>query len=380
MRVLHLIPSLRKGGAERLALDIVRALNRMPATEARLAVMSPVNEYASEYPDVEPAVLNSKVVPSVSGRWQVDTADWDNLIREFKPQVIHSHLFEAEMLSRYRTLPGVAYVTHCHDNMHQFRRLRFAELRNKKRLTEAYERRFMISRYRSCGNRFLAISQDTHDYFSAQLPTDLAGQVYLFPNAVDVSRFSGYRASFPLRDNKIKLINVGSFIPIKNQIFLLHVLKVLNRSGNNFELHFVGEGPEKLKVKNASRNLGLSTEVVFHGKRDDVPRLLGESHLYVHSGISEAFGLVLVEAMAAGIPVVCLNGRGNRELIQNGVNGFMVDSPDAAVFADRIMECVSSPETWNRLSTGALAIARGYDMEAYAQRLMGFYTHPSPGA
>jgi glycosyltransferase involved in cell wall biosynthesis len=379
MRILHIIPSLHKGGAERLALDIVRALNRLPGHEARLAVMSPVNEYASEYPDVEPVVLNSKVVPSVSGRWQVDTADWDKLIREFKPQVIHSHLFEAEMLSRYRTLPGVAYATHCHDNMHQFRRLRFAELRNKKRLTEAYERRFMIGRYRSCGNRFLTISQDTHDYFSAQLPPDLAGQVYLFPNAVDVSRFSGCKASFPGR-GKIRLINVGSFVEKKNQAFLVEVMRELKTRGLSAELVLAGEGLLREAVSRKAGEFGLADEIRLPGKVSGIERLMGESHVYVHSATYEPFGLVLVEAMAAGLPVVCLNGRGNRELIENGVNGFMVDPPDAAVFADRIIECVSSPETWNRLSTGALAISRRYDMEAYAQRLTGFYTHPSPGA
>ncbi len=375
MRILHLIPTLQKGGAERLALDIVRALNRIPGTEARLAVMSAVNDYAAEYPDIKPTILKSKVVPSVSGKWLADTVDWDTLIREFKPQVTHSHLFEAEMLSRYRPVPGVKYVTHCHDNMHQLKKLGLSELFNKKRLTEAYERRFMIGRYRACANHFLAISPDTRDYFSAQLPPDLAARVHLFPNAVDVSRFSAHRASFP-SGGTIRLINVGSFVTKKNQTFLLDVMQELYRRGLPVRMTLAGEGPLREEVQRKTQELGLSDYITFPGKVSGIERLMGESHMYVHSAVYEPFGLVLIEAMAAGLPVVCLDGRGNRELIKNGENGFMVDPADAAVFAERILECVSSPETWNLLSAGAQAFAQSYDITSYTQRLLALYTHP----
>lgn len=123
-------------------LDTVRALNQVPGTEARLAVMHTVNEYAAEFPDIQPIRVSSKVIPSVSGKWQADTADWDTLIREFKPLVIHSHLFEAEMLRRYQIRPGITYIAHCHDNKHQLKTLSVSEWTSKKNLRKPIKGRF----------------------------------------------------------------------------------------------------------------------------------------------------------------------------------------------------------------------------------------------
>jgi glycosyltransferase involved in cell wall biosynthesis len=98
----------------------------------------------------------------------------------------------------------------------------------------------------------------------------------------------------------------------------------------------------------------------------------------VHSATYEPFGLVLLEAMSAGLPVVCLDGHGNRELIREGENGFMVNPPDAKVFARRILDCVSSVETWNHFSTAAKDFVKPYDIEIYAQRLVRLYEEAQP--
>jgi glycosyltransferase involved in cell wall biosynthesis len=377
MRILHVIPSLQKGGAERLALDIVRALKRIPGTDVRLAVMSEVNEYAEEYSDIKPEYIRSKVVPSLSGKWNADTTEWERILDTFKPDVVHSHLFEAEMLSRYRIRPRITYVTHCHDNMHQLKRLRFGEWFTKKRITEAYERLWMMKQYREAENRFLAISPDTLQYFKRELPSDITKDLYLFPNAVDISRFSRHVAAYSA-DAKIQLINVGSFVAKKNQAFLLGVVQELNRLGKEVECVLAGNGPLREMVMQAAEKLGLSGQVKFPGNVSAIEHLLAKSHVYVHSATYEPFGLVLLEAMSAGLPVVCLDGHGNRELIREGENGFMVNPPDAKVFARRILDCVSSVETWNHFSTAAKDFVKPYDIEIYAQRLVRLYEEAQP--
>ncbi len=372
MKILHLIPSLRKGGAERLVLDIVRALNRIPGTDAQLAVMCAENEYEDEYPEIKPVVLNSKVVPSITGKWLVDTADWDKLIREYKPKVIHSHLFEAEMLSRYRPVPGIKYVTHCHDNMHQLKKLGLSELFNKKRLTEAYERHFMISRYRACANRFLAISADTYTYFTSQLPPDLAARVHLFPNAVDLSRFSAQKASYPSGET-IRLINVGSFVANKNHTFLVDVMQEICLRGLSFRMILAGDGPLKEEVQRKTKQLGLADFINFPGNVSGIERLYAESHVYVHSAVYESFGLVLIEAMAAGLPVVCLDGKGNRDIIQQGKNGFIIYEQNVEKFAKTIINLINDKDTYQRMSEYAKEFVKQFDLSLYIDKLLGIY-------
>lgn len=372
MKILHIIPSLRKGGAERLCLDIVRAQNAVPGMESIVATLHPANEYHTEYPDISPRVLNSQVVPSISGKWKIDTREWDLLLHDYKPDIIHSHLFEAELLSRYIIRPGIKYVSHCHDNMHQMKKLSLGDLMNKKRITEAYERHFILKRYKACNNTFVAISADVLQYFKEQLPPKLAARVFLLHNAIDVSRFSRKTALFPETES-IQLINIGSFVPKKNQALLVDVVEEMNRLDISCTLVLVGDGPLLPTVQLLAQKKGLDEQIQFLGKISHVEKHLWDSQIYVHTATYEPFGLVLVEAMAAGLPVVALNGKGNQGLIKEGNEGFMVDRPNPRLMAEKIAYCIQSKTHWQSMSKCARNTAMQYDIVQYVSRLLSVY-------
>lgn len=371
MRILHLIPSLRKGGAERLVLDIVRQLGKLPETEVALAVMHQVHEYADEYPEIAPRFISSSVIPSLRGKWKVNTSEWEKLIADFKPDVIHTHLFEAEILCHYNPHPGIRYVTHLHDNMRQFRNLKISEIFNKQRITEAYEKRFIVKQYQQSRPYFLAISPDTRTFFQLALPQELHDHILDFPNAIDTQRFSKNSAKAP--EDIIQLINVGTFVPKKNQQFLVDVAAVLRNKNVKFEMLLAGEGPLLPAVRQKIHELRLEAFVKTPGRVQNIEKQLGAHQVYVHSAYYEPFGLVLIEGMAAGLPVVCIDGKGNRELIIQGENGYMVDPPNAEIFAEKILACTENTETWNRMSRSASAFASGYDIKNYVDKLMTVY-------
>ncbi len=373
LRIVQVIPSLQKGGAERLCLDIVRWLRKLPGAEVRLVTLSAVNSYHEEYPEVEPEVIDAFVVPSILGRWKVDIASWERILDGFRPDVVHSHLFQAEILSRYRLREDVRYFTHCHDNMPQLKRLEWNELTSKHRLTEAYERSYMLGRYAQCNNRFIAISPDTEAYFQKNLPEPLGRNITLLPNAIDCSRFSARTASPPTTDGAVRLINIGSFVAKKNQAFLLGVMQQLRSGGIDAHLTLVGDGPLRQEVMDKAKGLGLDSFVHFPGNVSRVEELLWESHVYVHSATYEPFGLVLLEAMAAGLPVVALDGRGNRELIVDGENGYLIESDNTEKFSSVVVSIVCSVLKWNALSNSGRTMVNEHDMCSYSRSLVGLY-------
>ncbi|MCF8257312.1 MAG: glycosyltransferase [Flavobacteriales bacterium] len=373
LRVVHVIPSLSKGGAERLCLDMVRSLDRLPEVEVALVTMRNIHDYAEEYPDIRPVTVNSKVVPSILGKWQVDLEEWNAFLHDFRPDVIHSHLFEAEMMTRFNIQYGVRYFTHCHDNMPQFKKLQWNETASRKRITESYERAFMIRQYARCGNNFIAISADTEQFFKNNLPENLAKKIQLLPNAIDFLRFSADAACQPQAGTKIKLINIGSFVQKKNQGFLLDVLDILRRDGLDATLTLAGDGPLRAALIQRSLEMGLAEHVHFPGNVNHIEQLLWTSHIYVHSATYEPFGLVLLEAMAAGLPVVALDGKGNRGLIENGANGFLISEADAPIFAEHVAQVASVP-TWKQMSSCAKALASKYDIQNYVNRLFHLYS------
>ena len=192
MRVIHLIPNLRRGGAERLVLDVVSELGRRSGIEVIAAVLHPANEYAEDYADIAPVRLSSTVTLKPTARDRLDLREWDELLRRFRPDVIHSHLFAAEVLSHASPKGGTTYVTHFHDPMRQLRPLGLVDLRSRTRLTEWYERRFVLRGYRRCERKlFVAISDAIAGYARRVLPIRLRDHVELLPNAIDPRRFPG---------------------------------------------------------------------------------------------------------------------------------------------------------------------------------------------
>jgi len=378
MNILHLIPSLRKGGAERLVLDICRELAGRPGIRCKLVVMRGENDYPQLCEGLDIERCSSRVVPSITGKWQIDLKHWQQIVQEFQPDIIHSHLFEAEMMSRAWLYPKAAYFSHCHDNMPQLNRLSTAGFFSKQKLTNFYERSFLLPRYRQVHNQFVAISEHTAANFGKHLPRSLAANVHLLHNAIHYHTFFRSLNGSKTTGQPLKLVSVGSLVPKKNQAFLPQVVQHLQQNGFPAELHLLGDGPNRQQIENQIVQTGLEQSVMLHGNVDDVPAHLHRADIYVHAATYEPFGLVLLEAMAAGLPVVCLDGGGNRDLIVQGENGFMVGQPSPEQFAERIKQLATQPELYRQMAANAQQFAAGYDIAPYCDKLLQLYEKAVP--
>ena len=370
MKVLHIINELKKGGAGRLCLDIVRYSNALEGVEAKLITFNKTNDFSVEYPDINPVVIDAFVKLSVTKLNKTYIQELQGFLEEFSPDIIHSHLFEAEIVSRSIYYPNAKWFSHCHDNMVQFSNLGVKTLLSKQALTNFYEKRFLFQRYKTNGgNHFIAISRDAQAYFSK---TAKPYSVKLLHNAIDNKKFSNPDLK-QLPGNVLRLINIGSFVEKKNQIFLLDVGVALKKLSIPFELHLVGDGDKRTVLESRAKTLRIEKQVVFHGSVDHVEKLLWQSDIYVHSATYEPLGLVLLEAMAAGLPVITLDGKGNRDLIVQGKNGFMLMEKDAEKFADKIVELWENKSLYREMATYAQEFAKGYDIKEYMCRLLEIY-------
>ena len=131
VKILQIIPNLRKGGAERLVIDIVRALNRNKVNKVKLILFENNIEY--EVDDILDLIeiIPSKVQLSIYKKNQLDISTLQKSIENFKPDVIHSHLFEAEIVSRSCYYPAAKWFTHLHDRMLPFENLKLFKIQAK---------------------------------------------------------------------------------------------------------------------------------------------------------------------------------------------------------------------------------------------------------
>ena len=190
-------------------------------------------------------------------------------------------------------------------------------------------------------------SRFTDNVFSVseQLKRDLvahvgltASQVEVLYNGVDPESFIGAdRVSFHrklgVRENEIVIGSVGRLVPVKNYRLLLEALPRLLAS-YNVTVMFVGDGPEHLALKAVAERLQVSKHVRFLGHRDDVRDLLAVMDIFVLPSYSEGMSNTLLEAMAAGVPVVASNVGGNTEIVRNLRDGLIFPSGDVGQLHD----------------------------------------------
>jgi glycosyltransferase involved in cell wall biosynthesis len=394
MKILHIIPTLSKGGAERLVVDIIKQLNKQEKTNTRLVIFRDEIKYDNLKIKEFISIIPSSVKLSLTKKWIVNVSDLQVYIDNFKPDVIHTHLFEAELVSRFCNYPKARWYSHVHDNMVQFNNWSWSSI-SKTNITNWYEKQILFNQYKkNRGTHFIAISKHTESYIKS---VQTKYPVTLLHNAIDVKRFqkpadfqnritdSGSspvenHSSIPIAigtvnpqpqpsASTLKLINVGSFNENKNQTLLIDIVKEITHRGKKVQSIFLGDGPNLEEVKKKSITLGVEKECQFLGNIENVEEFLWNSDVYVHVAKSEALGLTLLEAMAAGLPVVTLDGGGNRDLMINGKNGFLIEKQDPKEFADRILEVYYNKE----ISDFNIEFAKQFDIESYCDKLLYLY-------
>jgi glycosyltransferase involved in cell wall biosynthesis len=374
MKIIHIIPNLKKGGAERIVIDIVRALHQKVAMEVKLILFENKIEYDIEDIKNLIEIVPSKVQLSMSKRNSINVSALQKVIEIFHPDIIHSHLFEGEIVSRSCFFPQAKWFTHCHDRMKSFEKFSFFNIRSKRELTNFFEKEFLYKRYqKNGGNHFISISEDIQEYFQIVLPKKLRN-VHLLPNAIDVSRFKNEKSGTLNSEVKaISLVSVGRLDSNKNHQFLIDVVADLENRNIPILLSIIGEGVERENLKSKICLQKLESKIKLLGLIHNVETYLRESTVYVHAAITEGFGLTLLEAMASGLPVVTLDGGGNRMLIKQGENGFLVQDNSVKTFSDRIIECISSSEKYHAYSKNAIEFAQEFDINKYIQKLIDIY-------
>jgi len=381
LKILHIIPSLAKGGAERLVLDVCNELNKRDNVDVRLLNFRDKNDYTYLCNKINRVIVDSHVVPSIFGKNKIQITDYLNYVNSFKPHIIHSHVFEAEIVSREVIFPEIVYITHLHDNMPQFKTLSLKTFFNKERFTNYYEKLKMLKKYRKCNNHFIAISKDTYDYFAKCLPHNLhnlpdgSRGITLMHNAIDFNRFARRDTivNHAAPPDPIRLVTTGSLVDKKNQAFLVDVVKILTDKGLDIQLDVLGDGPNREKIQTKINENGSQGKITLQGNVNNVEDYLHKAHIYVHPATYEPFGLALLEAMAAGLPCVALDAKGNRDVVIDGYNGYMIMQHDYKQFAEKVIELIENKQTYQQLSANAVNTARKFDIVQYANKLMDYY-------
>jgi len=201
--------------------------------------------------------------------------------------------------------------------------------------------------------------------------------VTVVPTPVDLSAYHDLepgrvRATLHLKDAEV-LLYVGRLVGEKNLDFLLRAFARIAPQRPQARLLMVGDGTHKRSLEQMAHKLDLGSRVVFTGfiPLAEVPHYAAAADLFVFSSTTDTQGLVLIEAMAAGTPVVAVEAPGPADVLADG--GGMLVPLQEETFAEAVLELLTDDSRRRALGEEATRVAQGYSIPGATQRLLEVY-------
>ena len=177
------------------------------------------------------------------------------------------------------------------------------------------------------------------------------------------------RLSFGFSDDDFVFMSAGQISIRKNHEVIIRALAKINNEKVKYLI--VGFGEEQERLKNLVAELDLKNRVVFAGYRKDVKEILHSVDAFAFPSLQEGLPVALMEAMAAGLPVVCSRIRGNIDLIENGKGGYLYDCHDVNGFADGMKQIVSGKAAG--MSAVNYDVIKNFDVEKVCEKMKVVY-------
>lgn len=350
MRVLHVIQEMRLGGAERIVLSLTAGARERGHEVAIAAAPGPLADEARA-PLFDLPILGRRPWRVPSGVWALSRA-----LRAFRPDIVHCHnpgmaVLAAVTTRRGKRVPGLVSVHGSTARDYP----RVARLLRMSRLTSV-----------ACGPG-VAEALRAEDF---EVDETIRNAVPPAPPPADRAALMqewGFPADRPL------VVAVGRLAPSKGHDFVIRAVAHLE----DVALVIVGEGPERERLEMEASRLQIADRVRLAGERSDARAVMAAADVVAlgsseRSAEHEGLPLVVLEAQAAGTPVVVGDILGIREVVEDGKSGLIVPAEEGAM-AEAIRRILRDTELSRSIAAGALAAAGRYTEEDMVERFLSLY-------
>ncbi len=364
--VLHVVDTLGFGGAERFLVGLVRHLDpkRFRPIVAWWSAPGPFAE------DLTKAGIH---VVGIGARGHRDLRALKRLValmREEHVRIVHTHLFVDSFYGRVAALlAGVPVRVVTQQNAYDDPALRLPAW-------QIWANRAFVP----VTQQFVAVSRAAGDYLH-NVEWVPRRKIRVIPNAIEppgvVSETEGraLRTQWAADGGEGPLIGtVARLEPQKGLDTLIDAVALMRERLPDLRCVLVGTGALEHTLRDHARARGVADHVIFAGTRKDIPAVLSALDVFVLPSRFEGLSLALLEAMAAGTPVVATPVSGTVEVVKEGETGLLAPVGDAVVLAERIEALLEQPGLARRLSEQARELVlRRYTIQAVAQAYMSIY-------
>lgn len=363
-RVLQIIHNLRRAGAQ----EVVRTLSEYLREEDCQVVVASLLDGPIRH-DLEALGINVAVLGhsrryrftqlphSLLEIWQM--RQWlAELVTEHQIEVAQTHLLDAldflvlslrldtPLKQVYWTIHNVNFLPNVADD---------SEQKLKDRLYLGLYRRMT-----RLATGVIGVSSEVSQAFKTQVG-GVDENVFTIANGVDMRRFqvqvdgAALRVELGLPADSRLLLTVGRLTKQKGQWHLIDAAVRVVNAYPSAHILIVGTGELDEPLKALARSAGLAENIHFLGQRSDIPRLLAACEIFVLPSLWEGLSIALLEAMAAGKPIVTTAVSGSNEVLQHGQTGHLIPPGDSSALAEALRHTLADPEAARRMGLAAQA-------------------------
>lgn len=225
-------------------------------------------------------------------------------------------------------------------------------------------------------NWIIAPSQEIKNFLES---IGITTPVEAIPTGIDLDEFNNlkpqeFREKIKVGKNEKVLITAGRLAKEKNMEFILRSFRLILNEYENIKLLIIGGGPYQKALEKYNEKLNLKENTIFTGAvpKKEVIQYCAASDIFVFASVTETQGLVILEAMATGKPIVAIESTGVNEVVEDGVEGFLCP-PDENIFKEKVIELLINDNLRKKMEEKVKIKARQFSSSSSAQKIVAIY-------
>lgn len=362
IKVLMLFTILNRGGAETMVMNYYRAIDRSKVQFDFVVHREEEGDYEEEIRSLGGKIYRMMPLrPHTFGKYERQISVFFDEHPEY--QIIHGQCSESGYFfykeAARRGIPVI--IAHAHSSHVDI------DMKWIVRTWLKHKMRPYLTHYFACGK------EAAEWLFGKQL----AKKSIILKNAIDTQRFyfneetrKKKRMELGIASNTLAVCHVGSFVKVKNHLFIIDIMKKMLDITPNSQLFLTGDGEEKLSIEHLVKSKGMDDHVTFLGRRSDVPQLLQAFDIMVFPSHFEGLPVTLIEAQCAGLPCVISNNIPKEVILTDLVEQISLDET-ATTWAEKLIATVSRP--FDRATHAEKVASAGFDIKENSKWLEKFY-------
>jgi glycosyltransferase involved in cell wall biosynthesis len=362
---VHVIDELRTGGAQTHLITMLREAVTFPGIEHHVVCLFGDGELSDEIRslgiqvhilDLRPYFRRRKFLPAA--------AELEKLIETLRPDLVEAHLSWSRFIALFAAWRAGVPL-----------RIGFEQgdlyLDSWKFRVTNFAAQFLAHRIVVCSAALADWAHSTHGISRSRL--------LVMHNCVDLARFSkkgpvAQGLEFPRGTTVFCAVGTLGRGVNKRMDVCIRALAAARSAGAQAALVICGDGEQRSELEELARSLGIASEVKFLGTRSDVAQVLRACHVFCHAAPFEPFGIVAIEAMAAGLPVVVPDSGGICETVQHGVNGLLYPALDHQALAQVMITFANRPDLRESMGlAGRKIVEEQFSVQQYVAKLYHSY-------